>query len=275
MAGALVTGAGGGIGLAIARRVAARGYQVCFSDLDGEAVERAAEGTGARAWARRLDVTDAAECEAAADEVVERSGSLAVWVNNAGILMPGIAYEQSPDLHRAMLEVNAMGTINGTVAAVRRMLGSGGHVVNIVSLAGLIAPPGEVGYAASKHAAIAFSIGTLVDLRRSGVRNVHVSAVCPDGVWSPMLYDRLGDEDTAASFSGVMLLPDQVAEAVERVLEHPRPVVAIPRWRGWLVRLFDALPSVAVRMMPLLVADARRRQARLRKRVQSGEWPPS
>ena len=72
-----------------------------------------------------------------------------------------------------------------------------GHIINVVSLAGLVAAPGEVAYAASKHAAMAFSIGTLADLRRSGVKDIHVSAICPDGIWSPMLEDKLDDPDAA------------------------------------------------------------------------------
>ena len=101
---------------------------------------------------------------------VERAGSLDVWVNNAGILITGVTYEQELEAHRRMLEVNAIGTYNGTLAAIERMRETGrGHVINVVSLAGLAAAPGVASYAASKHAAIAFTLGTLADLRRSGI----------------------------------------------------------------------------------------------------------
>jgi short-subunit dehydrogenase len=174
-----------------------------------------------------------------------------------------------------MLEVNAVGTINGTLAALDLMRPAGsGHVINIISLAGLVAAPGEVGYAASKHAAMAFTLGTLFDLRRTGVKGIHVSAVCPDGVWSPMLEDKLDDPDTVASFSGTMLMPDQVAERVEGLLDRPRPLVTIPRWRGAMVRALDALPSLALRLFPLILKDARRRQTRFKRKVESGRWPP-
>jgi NAD(P)-dependent dehydrogenase (short-subunit alcohol dehydrogenase family) len=276
MPGALVTGAGGGIGLAIARRLAARGYAVNLTDVDADAVKGAAEEIGGSAWGSGLDVTDADACRAAAVETAERGGGLAVWVNNAGVLFTGVVYEQDPALHRTMLEVNAAGTINGTLAALEPMRAAGrGHVINIVSLAGLVAAPGEVAYSASKHAAIAFTLGTIYDLRRSGVKGINLSAVCPDGVWSPMLADKLEDPDAAASFSGTMLVPDEVAARVEGLLDRPRPVVTIPRWRGALVRLIDAFPSLAVRLLPLVLKDAERRQARMRRKVEAGTWPPA
>ena len=275
VAAAVVTGAGGGIGLATARRLAGRGYDVHVTDVDAAAAERAAEELGGPAWGGALDVTDAEASRRIAAEAAERGGGLAVWVNNAGILLPGRVDEQDPAAHRAMLEVNAVGTFNGTLAALEQMRPAGsGHVINIVSLAGLVAAPGEVAYAASKHAAMAFTLGTLYDLRRSGVKGIHLSAVCPDGVWSPMIDGKLDDPNAAASFSGTMLMPDQVAERIEALLDRPRPLVTIPRWRGALIRAFDAFPSLMTRMLPLMLKDAERRQRSFKRRVESGRWPP-
>lgn len=269
MPGALVTGAGGGIGLAIARRLASRGYSVAVTDVDADAAERAATGIGAESWAMTLDVTDADACREAAGTVAERAGSLDVWVNNAGILITGVVYEQDPAAHRTMLEVNAFGTFNGTLAALERMRpADSGHIINVVSLAGLVAAPGEVAYAASKHAAMAFSIGTLSDLRRTGVKGIDISALCPDGVWTPMIQDKLDDPETAASFSGVMLTPEKVADGAESLLDRPRPVLAIPRWRGSFVRFFDHFPGLATRMVPFVMKDARRRQRRFARKLE-------
>jgi NAD(P)-dependent dehydrogenase (short-subunit alcohol dehydrogenase family) len=276
MPGALVTGAGGGLGLAIARRLVDRGYDVTISDVDGDAVEREAAGLGDRAHPLKLDVTDLQACRAAAAEVAERAGSLDVWVNNAGILITGVTYKQKLEVHRRMLEVNAVGTYNGTLAALELMRDSGrGHVINVISLAGLSAAPGIGGYAASKHAAIAFGLSTLADLRNAGIKDIHISAVCPDGVWTPMIQDKLDDPNDALSFSGKMLMPDEVAARVERLLDKPKTVVTIPRWRGRFVRFFDSHPGMAVRLTPLLMRDALRRQARFKEKVAKGKWPPS
>ena len=269
MPAALVTGAGGGLGLAIARMLAGRGHEVAVTDVDGAAAERAAGAIGAGAWSMELDVTDAEACNAAAKEVVSRSGSLDIWVNNAGVLFPGVSYDQDPALHRTMLEVNAIGTFNGTLAAldVMRTAGSG-HVINVISLAGLVAAPGEVAYSASKHAAIAFTIGTLADLRRTGIKDIDVSAVCPSGIWSPMLEDKLDDPDAVASFSGTMHSPEEVAARMETLIDSPRPVLAIPRWRGAMVRIFDAFPRLATWMLPIAIKDAERRQRRFKRKLE-------
>jgi NAD(P)-dependent dehydrogenase (short-subunit alcohol dehydrogenase family) len=273
MATAIVTGAGSGLGRAIARELARRGFQVHVTDVDPAAAQRVAGEIGTAAVAAKLDVTDAAACRELAVRVAGE-GSLAVWVNNAGILFTGPSWTQEHSRRRAMLEVNAVGTMNGTVAALEPMVAAGrGHVINVISLAGIVAAPGEVAYAASKHAAMAFTLGTLFDLRRSGIRGVEVSAVCPDGIWTPMLEDKLDDPEAAGSFSGHLLTPEQVATEVGKLTERPRPILVIPRWRGPLLRIFDLFPRLGLRLLPLVMADARRRQRRYKKLIESGKWP--
>jgi short-subunit dehydrogenase len=169
--------------------------------------------------------------------------------------------------------VNALGAMNGTLAALEVMRPANvGHVVNIVSLAGLVAAPGETVYAASKHALLAFSIGTLAELRTAGERGVHISCVCPDGIWTPMISDKLADDGAAVSFTGAMLTPARVARRVMWVLRHPRPVLSVPRWRGAQVRFFDAFPRLSLRLARVIMATGRAGQRRQARRLgQSGD----
>jgi len=270
----LVTGAGRGLGLEIARALASRGLTVHVTDVEESAAIDGAGEIGGGAFGSKLDVGDPEQCRAAAAMTAERAGSLDVWVNNAGVLVTGYVWEHDHDTTRSLFEVNTLGTINGTLAALGHMRREGrGHIINVVSLAGLATPPGEALYAATKHAAISFSLGTLADLRRAGDRDIHVSAVCPDGIWTPMIADKLDDPNAAPSFSGQLLRPAEVAPKVVALLDRPRPVVTIPPWRGFFVRLFDAFPSVTIRLLPLLMRDAERRQARWKKRVEAGEGP--
>jgi NAD(P)-dependent dehydrogenase (short-subunit alcohol dehydrogenase family) len=274
MPAAVVTGAGSGLGRAIAVELAGRGFVVLATDIDPDAAALTAEAIGAGATSLGLDVRDAEACRAAAAAAISRGGSLDLWVNNAGVLVTGTAWEQDETARQAMVDVNAVGTMNGTVAALERMTeAEHGHVINVVSLAGIVAAPGEVTYSASKHAALAFTLGTLFDLRRAGYREIDLSAVCPDGIWTPMLEGKLDDPDAAGSFSGRLLTPEQVANSVGRLTDRPRPLVVLPRWRGPLLRFFDAYPRVAVRLLPLVMADARRRQRRYKKLIESGKWP--
>jgi short-subunit dehydrogenase len=259
---AVVTGAAGGLGRAIARALAADGYAVLLTDLDADAVGAAAAEVGGSAAA--LDVRDDDACRALA----ARTDGLALWVNNAGILATGPSWTHDAETRHRVMAVNALGAINGTLAALEVMRPAGqGHVINVVSLAGLVAAPGEAVYSASKHALLAFSLATLVELRAAGLPRVHISCLCPDGIWTPMLHDKLTDDGAAASFTGTLLTPDRVAARVARLARRPRPVVAIPRWRGVQVRLFDAAPRASIRLSRLIMATGRagqRRQARRR-----------
>jgi NAD(P)-dependent dehydrogenase (short-subunit alcohol dehydrogenase family) len=273
MRAAVVTGAGSGLGRAIAVELAGRGYRVHATDVDAEAAAHTAAKTSGEARSSALDVRDEGACRALADSVA-REGSLDLWVNNAGVFFPGPPWEQGSELRQLMFDVNATGLINGTLAALAPMIAAGrGHVINVVSLAGIVAAPGEVTYSASKHAAMAFTLGTLYDLRRAGIRGIEVSAVCPDGIWTPMLEDKLDDPDSAASFSGQLQTAEQVAKQVGKLTERPRPIAIVPRWRGPLLRIFDIFPRLAIRLLPALMWDARRRQQRYKKLIEAGKWP--
>ncbi|MET3861451.1 NAD(P)-dependent dehydrogenase (short-subunit alcohol dehydrogenase family) [Dietzia sp. 2505] len=272
---ALVTGAGRGLGRDIAQLLADRGYHVMVTDIDADTAAAAAAEIGGHATWAAVDVRDHSQVEAARDALLAQGGRLEVWVNNAGVLLTGPAWEQTEDQRRLLMEVNALGAINGTVAAIDAMRGrgagsggggnsgGGGHIITIASLAGISAVPGEAVYAASKHAVMGFSTSTAIDLRLAGVNDISISCICPDGIWTPMIHDKLTDPQAALSFSGSLLQPGDVVRAVGRVLDSPRLVTAVPSWRGALARLGATFPRLAVAGLPLMAAQGRRTQRRL------------
>ncbi|WP_277452406.1 SDR family oxidoreductase [Janibacter sp. DB-40] len=265
--GAVVTGAGRGLGRQIAGLLVERGYRVLVTDVDETAAKGAAAALGESATAMAVDVRDETQVVAARDRIVEIAAGLDVWVNNAGVLLTGPAWEQDDATRRLMLEVNALGTINGTVAAIHAMKGAGGgHIVNIASLAGITAVPGETVYAASKHAVMGFSLSTIADLRSAGVEDIDISCICPDGIWTPMLHDKLDDPGSALSFSGKLLRPEEVVEVVGDVLDRPRLVTAIPGWRGVVSRVGDVFPRVGLAVVPMVTAQGRRVQTKMLKK---------
>ena len=210
---AVVTGAARGHGLAIAGALHQVGYEVMVTDLDPDAAAAAAAPLGG--WSARLDVRYDQACEVAAQRAAERGG-LALWVNNASAHpeLVGPSWTHDAGTRRRVMETNAFGVMNGTLAALDVMRPRGrGHIVNVVPLAGLIAAPGGTVDAASGHAALAFSLGTLAELRAAGRPGVHISCLCPGA--------RPADD---------------VATRLIRLLEDPRPVVAMPRWRAAQVR---------------------------------------
>ena len=243
---AVVTGAAGGLGAALVDALRARGYEVTGADLAGaDAV---------------VDVTDADACRRLA-----RAVQPDVWVNNAGILGAGVVAQQTDAEIERIIQVNLLGVIHGTRAAVEVMRERGsGRVLNVASLASFSPVPGETVYAASKHAVRAFTLGMAAELRGSGIR---LMVLCPDGIWTPMLYDRLEDPEAALSFSGTKLLdPATVATVGVDLLEsrRHRPLASIPRYRGALARLMGIAPNLFLRAVPLFEKAGRRNQARLR-----------
>lgn len=252
---AVVTGAGNGLGAEIAGLLIGRGLRVVCADIDVAAAERTAARIGG--VARGLDVADLQACR----DVAAQFDDLTVWVNNAGVLATGPGWATDEATRRRLFDVNVHGLMNGTTAALEvfRPLRSG-HVVNVVSLAGLVPAPGETIYGATKHAALGFSVGTQLDLVARGEREVKISALCPDGIWTPMLFDRLDDPEAWPSWSGTMLQPEQVAEAAVALLDRPRAVRALPGRRGLAARFYAATPDLSAKGLPLIVRMARRRQ---------------
>jgi NAD(P)-dependent dehydrogenase (short-subunit alcohol dehydrogenase family) len=271
ISGAVVTGGAGGLGSALGAALSALGFRVRLADVDEDAARYEAASIGGAATAVALDVSDDDACRELAEQVEAEDG-LSLWVNNAGVLRTRPSWEHPAAEVRLMFDVNVYGTMHGTWAALDVMRRRGrGLVVNIVSLAGLASPQGETVYAATKHAALAFTTGTLQDLRGAGFGDIAVSAVCPDGIWTPMLYDKVDDPNAAPSWSGVLLQPDQVAARVVDVVRSPRPVVSVPGWRGAVARLYSAMPRGALAARPALHAVARRKQQAFARRQRAAQ----
>jgi 3-oxoacyl-[acyl-carrier protein] reductase len=140
-----------------------------------------------------------------------------------------------------------------------------GHIVNIASLAALAPIPGLALYSASKYAVRAFSLAAAEDLRPHGVA---VTTVCPDAVKTPMFDHQMDYPEAALTFTAPKVLAvEEVSRVIlGRVLERRPLLVVIPRWRGWLARLADVLPSASRVLASVLTRQGLRRQAEWRKR---------
>jgi NAD(P)-dependent dehydrogenase (short-subunit alcohol dehydrogenase family) len=248
MSVAVVTGAGRGFGREIARLLARRGYDVLATDLDGDAAAATAAELGSPAWSMQQDVREPEGHRAAASAALER-GPLEVWVNNAGVLRTVKAWEHPDDEVRLMAEVNLLGVMWGSRAAVEAMRRGGGrnmHIVNMASMSALTAVPGLAVYAATKHGVLGFTTSLQGDLRAAGLP-IAVHAVCPDGADTDMTRERAGDADAAIIWSAPrMLSKDEVAERVVGLLDSKRVVLSIPRRRAALARVSAAAPRVGI-----------------------------
>jgi 3alpha(or 20beta)-hydroxysteroid dehydrogenase len=185
----LVTGGGGGIGRAAARRFASEGARVVLVDVAAPTLAQsveAVEKAGGEALAVEADVTRAAEAERYADAAVARFGGIDVFFNNAGVLgavKPLVDYPE--DVFDRVIAVNLKAVWLGMKAVVPRLRArGGGAIVNTASIAGLRGSPNIIAYTASKHAVVGMTRAASLELARHGIR---VNAVCPAPIETPMV----------------------------------------------------------------------------------------
>ncbi len=182
---AIVTGAGAGIGEAIAIRLSGEGARVALADLDEQAVERVAGGIEGKTLVRRTDVTRSDEVEALVQGVVEEWGGLDVMVNNAGIGVAGTTPETSEEDWERLMAVNLKGTFLGMKYAIPAMRDSGGgSIVNISSVAALVGIPDRAAYSATKGGILALTRAAAIDHVEEGVR---VNCIAPGTVDTPWI----------------------------------------------------------------------------------------
>ena len=147
---AVITGASSGIGEATARALAAGGYRLALLARRADRVQALAKDLGEGAIAIEADVTDRDSLVAAADRVQRELGGADVLVNNAGVMLLGPFSSGQRGDYRQMVEVNLLGAMTATEVFLDQLRDGGGDLVNISSVAGRTARPGNAGYAATK-----------------------------------------------------------------------------------------------------------------------------
>jgi short-subunit dehydrogenase len=182
---AVVTGAGSGIGRALAYDLARRGAKLAISDVDATGLAETAKQVrviGATVHEARLDVTDRAAVLSYADEVAAEYGVVNIVINNAGIAFTGDVEKMSFEQMERVMDVDFWGVVNGTKAFLPHLIASGdGHIVNISSLFGLLAVPGQSAYNAAKFAVRGFTEALRQEMLANG-HPVNVTCVHPGGI---------------------------------------------------------------------------------------------
>jgi NAD(P)-dependent dehydrogenase (short-subunit alcohol dehydrogenase family) len=228
---AIVTGAGSGIGAALARRFAAEGATVVVVDRD----ERAADAVAREldALAVTVDVGQEDQIKSLVWTATEQNGPIDLFFSNAGVPGPGGGPVEAPNEAWQMTwEVNVMAHVWAARAVLPGMLERGqGYIASTASAAGLLTQISAAAYSVTKSAAVSLAEWLAITY---GDRGIKVSVLCPQGVRTPML-DHAIEEDPVGSaplIEGGLLEPDDVAESVveglraERFLILPHEVVA-------------------------------------------------
>ena len=256
---AIVTGAASGIGLAIARQLAKNGCEVVLSARRTEDVQKAARDivdNGGKAVGATLDVRHYEDFHNLVKNTVSRTGRLDFLINNAGIGVGGHTHDYTQETWDRAIDTNLKGVAYGVQAAYPVMVKQGfGHIVNIASLAGLIATGAMAAYCATKHAVVGLSKSLRAEAKQYGVR---VSVVCPGIVRTEILdggkhgiLHGLSSEEMKAVFemSAKPMEVNLFAEELLKDVAKNRAIIILPRFGRvfwWLTKLLP--PSFELRL---------------------------
>ena len=212
---ALITGASGGIGGAIATALHGAGATVGLSGTRVEPLEALAKDLGERVHVLPCNLSDAAAVNALPKQAVEAMGSLDILVNNAGITRDNIFMRMSDDEWSSVLEVNLTSTMRLCKGAIRGMMKARwGRIVNISSVVGATGNPGQANYAASKAGMVGMSKSIAYEVASRGIT---VNCVAP-GFIATAMTDKLNDDQKGAILgqipAGRMGEADEIAAAV-------------------------------------------------------------
>jgi 3-oxoacyl-[acyl-carrier protein] reductase len=215
---AVVTGAARGIGLEIARQLAAGGATVVMVDVLEDVLAQAAQALtagGAKVLTYQVDVTDEAAVEKLTDEVVEKTGRLDILINNAGITRDDLLLRMEAKMWDLVMAVNLKGTFLMTKHAARHMLRQRyGRIVNLASVSGLVGNPGQANYSASKAGVVGFTRTVARELAKRGIT---CNAVAPGFIKTDMT-DVLPEKAKEMALAAIPMARMGTAEEVARVI---------------------------------------------------------
>lgn len=218
-----ITGAARGIGLATARALLDRGARVVIGDRDVTLGESAVArlGTLGPVSGYPLDVADPESFAGFLEKArADGGGRIDILINNAGVMPVGPFLEHTEAAIRSAVEVNLYGVINGCRLVLPEMVARrGGHIVNIASLAGMLAVPGQALYAGTKFAVVGLSTALADEFAPQGVQ---ISCVMPTFTNTELI------SGTATGGLTTPVQPEEIAAAVVRTLDKPRTAVSVP-----------------------------------------------
>lgn len=252
----IITGASSGIGAAVARRLARDGMRLTLAARRLDRLEQVAaevEALGGEALVVQTDVRNRDELQRMVQATLDRWGHIDVLLNNAGLGHDRLLIRFKPEKIRDEIHINLIAVIECAQVVLPVFLRQkSGHIINVASIAGLIATPGGTVYSASKFGVNGFSDALRRELRGSGI---HVSAFCPGFTpteISPELKAIAEGQPGAPRRPGLMPVT-YVADQIAHLIRHPRWRVIIPPSWKFLVMVAFLFPGIADALLPLFL----------------------
>ncbi len=231
----VITGAGSGIGQALALELAGRGARLAISDINAENVATTAEQARARGAEVEDHTLDVASREAVyehAESVAQRFGAVNLVINNAGVALAKDALDTPIQDYEWIMGINFWGVLYGSQAFLPRLIESGdGYLVNISSVFGLFAVPGQSGYNAAKFAVRGFTEALRQEMLMAG-QPVGVSCVHPGGIQTNIARDARSDKNTSQELDDAFkkvarTTPASAARTILRGVERRRARILV------------------------------------------------
>jgi short-subunit dehydrogenase len=266
----VITGATSGIGLATARRAAQRGVRVVLCSRNEPELRDAVSGieqSGGTARYAVADVSQPDDVERLATLAIQEFGALDTWVNNAGVSFYGRLTEVAIEDMRRLFEVNFWGTVYGSRAAVARMRGTGGALINIGSIVSDRAIPLQGAYSAAKHAIKGFTDALRMELEEEHAP-ISVTLIKPSAIDTPYFEHAKNYMEVEPKPPAPVYAPDVVAAAILRAAEHSVRDITIGGGGRLLTAVGAALPRLTDYYMERTMFGSQ--QSELRPKQRSG-----
>lgn len=263
----IVTGASGGIGIQIVKKLLEEGALVIATDIDLKSLEELK-----KEFTHFQDKLITQILDVRKPELWEKVFTLAksqpvpfyCLINSAGVLMPGYIINTTPKEIDFHMDINTKGVMLGSQIAAKYFAEKkDGHIINIASLAGISPIPGIALYSASKFAVRGFTLALAMELEKY---NVKVTCICPDAVATPMLDLQKDYEEAAITFSGSKpLSAEEIADIVVDTIGERNLEITVSFARGLQAKLASMFPALASKVVSVMRNKGIRNQEKLKR----------
>ncbi len=262
---ALITGAAGGIGSAIAELFDAKGIRLALTDIDVTQLKEHAGKYRQEPFVGKCDITSRSDIIATVEKVKDHFGRIDILVNNAGIIIPSLYENAEYDDINKQVAVNLLGPMYMTRAVLPVMKdGEGGAIITVSSLAGIVPETRSGVYAATKFALRGFNLTINIELKERGI---FAGAVFPDSVNTPMLRYEATHGGSPLTFLGPPQQPEQVAEAVYRAIVKKKIESYVPYSTAFFSKILACIPWIFPPVWRMLEISGEKKKKKFQEKL--------